>query len=30
LTARAFDRLYDEVYTLFFEGNPRVPLRPNE
>jgi hypothetical protein len=26
LTARAFDRLYDEVYGLFFGGDPRVPL----
>ncbi len=26
LTARAFDRLYDELYGLFFQGNPRVPL----
>jgi hypothetical protein len=26
LTARAFDRLYDEVWSLFFAGNPRVPL----
>jgi hypothetical protein len=30
LTARAFDRLYDEIYALFFEGNPRVPLRETE
>jgi hypothetical protein len=27
LSARAFDRLYDELYALFFEGDPRVPLR---
>lgn len=27
LTARAFDRLYDELYGLFFAGDPRVPLR---
>ncbi len=26
MAARAFDRLYDEVYGLFFEGDPRVPL----
>lgn len=26
LSARAFDRLYDELYTLFFRGDPRVPL----
>lgn len=26
LTARAFDRLYDEIWSLFFVGNPRVPL----
>lgn len=26
LTARAFDRLYDEIWSLFFTGNPRVPL----
>ncbi|MBK8217242.1 MAG: hypothetical protein IPK71_26250 [Myxococcales bacterium] len=25
-TARAFDRLYDELYGLFFEGNVKVPL----
>jgi hypothetical protein len=30
MTARAFDRLYDEVYGLFFEGDPRVPLREGE
>lgn len=27
LSARAFDRLYDEVFGLFFGGDPRVPLR---
>lgn len=26
-TARAFDRLYDEIHALFFAGDPRVPLR---
>ena len=26
LTARAFDRLYDEVYGLFFPGDPKVPI----
>ena len=30
LTARAFDRLYDELYGLFFAGDPRVPLREEE
>ena len=30
LTARAFDRLYDELYGLFFRGDPRVPLRVDE
>jgi hypothetical protein len=30
LTARAFDRLYDELYGLFFAGDPRVPLRFDE
>jgi len=30
LTARAFDRLYDELYGLVYAGNPRVPLRENE
>jgi hypothetical protein len=25
-TARAFDRLYDELYSLFFDGNVKVPL----
>lgn len=28
--ARAFDRLYDEIYGLFFRGDPRVPLREEE
>lgn len=27
LEARAFDRLYDELYGLVFRGDPRVPLR---
>ena len=27
MTARAFDRLYDEMYGLFFAGEVRVPLR---
>jgi hypothetical protein len=27
LSARAFDRLYDELWSLFFTGDPRVPLR---
>jgi hypothetical protein len=27
LTARAFDRLYDEIWSLLFSGDPRVPLR---
>lgn len=27
--ARAFDRLYDEVYGLFLDGNPRVPRQPD-
>lgn len=27
LSARAFDRLYDELHGLFFRGDPRVPLR---
>lgn len=27
MTARAFDQLYDELYTQFFAGDPRVPLR---
>jgi hypothetical protein len=26
LSARAFDRLYDELYGLVFRGDPRVPL----
>jgi len=26
-SARAFDRLYDELYGLVFDGDPRVPLR---
>jgi hypothetical protein len=26
LAARAFDRLYDELYGLLFVGNPKVPL----
>jgi hypothetical protein len=30
LSARAFDRLYDEIYGLFFRGDPRVPLRDDE
>lgn len=30
LEARAFDRLYDELYGLFFGGDPRVPLRTEE
>ncbi len=30
LEARAFDRLYDELYGLFFRGDPRVPLREEE
>ena len=30
LTARAFDRLYDELYGLFFRGDPRVPLRDDD
>jgi hypothetical protein len=30
LTARAFDRLYDELYGLFFRGDPRVPLAASE
>jgi hypothetical protein len=30
VTARAFDRLYDELYGLFFAGDPRVPLRAIE
>lgn len=27
LSARAFDRLYDEIWSMFFAGDPRVPLR---
>ncbi len=27
MTARAFDRLYDEIFGLFFAGDVRVPLR---
>jgi hypothetical protein len=27
MSARAFDRLYDELHGLFFEGDPVVPLR---
>jgi len=27
LSARAFDRLYDELWGMFFTGDPRVPLR---
>lgn len=30
MTARAFDQLYDELYTHFFAGDPRVPLRGTE
>ena len=30
LSARAFDRLYDELHTWFFRGEPRVPLAPPE
>lgn len=30
MTARAFDQLYDELYTHFFAGDPRVPLRVSE
>jgi hypothetical protein len=26
MTARAFDRLYDELWSLIFAGNPKVPL----
>lgn len=26
MTARAFDRLYDEIWSLLFVGNPKVPL----
>jgi hypothetical protein len=30
MTARAFDRLYDEVYGLLFAGDPRVPLKEGD
>jgi hypothetical protein len=30
LSARAFDQLYDELYSLFFRGDPRVPLRDED
>src|SRR6185436_6071983 len=30
LSARAFDRLYDELYALFFSGDPRVPLHDED
>ena len=30
VTARAFDRLYDELYGLFFAGDPRVPVRAGD
>lgn len=30
LTARAFDRLYDETYGLFFPGDPVVPIATEE
>lgn len=30
LSARAFDRLYDEIYALFFRGDPKVPVRTDE
>jgi hypothetical protein len=30
LNARAFDRLYDEVFGLVFRGDPRVPLREED
>lgn len=26
MVARAYDRLYDEIWSLFFTGDPRVPL----
>jgi hypothetical protein len=29
MTARAYDRLYDELWSLFFAGDPRVPLVPS-
>lgn len=28
MVASAFDRLYDEIWSLFFLGDPRVPLVP--
>jgi len=28
--ARTFDRLDDEIWRLFFAGDPRVPLRNAE
>jgi len=28
MTARAFDRLFDELYSLFLAGDPRVPVGP--
>ncbi|MBX3186624.1 MAG: hypothetical protein KF819_06400 [Labilithrix sp.] len=30
MSARAFDRLYDELHGLLFRGDPRVPLRAAE
>lgn len=30
LTARTYDRLYDELHAMFFKGDPRVPLRDDE
>jgi hypothetical protein len=30
MSARAFDRLYDELHSLLFRGDPRVPLRGEE
>jgi len=30
LSARAFDRLYDELWSLVFAGDPRVPLREGD
>jgi hypothetical protein len=29
-TARAWDRLYDELFSLFFAGDPRVPVSLHE
>jgi hypothetical protein len=29
MSARAYDRLYDELWSLFFAGDPRVPLVPS-